>query len=74
MNGYLVPPGDAAMLAKRLSDILSDPDIEAMGQRAKAFAQQFFSSDAYAEGYRKLLEMAVATSHIPSASLSRDGE
>ena len=40
-------------------DVLRDPEIEAMGQRARAFAEQFFSETAYIEGYRRLLDTAV---------------
>jgi glycosyltransferase involved in cell wall biosynthesis len=59
VNGYLVTPGDVDALAESLRTILSDPDIEAMGQRARAFAESFFSEEAYLEGYRRLLDSVV---------------
>ncbi len=58
MNGYLVPAGDVDALTARLGDILRDPDIEAMGKRARAFAENFFSEQAYLDGYRGLLKAA----------------
>jgi glycosyltransferase involved in cell wall biosynthesis len=59
VNGYLLPPGDVDSLATRLADVLRDPQIELMGQRARAFADSLFSEQAYVEGYRRLLETVV---------------
>ncbi|MBE0688786.1 MAG: glycosyltransferase, partial [Anaerolineae bacterium] len=59
VNGYLVPPGDVDALANRLVEVLNDPEIEAMGVRARAFAEAFFSPEAYVEGYRRLLDEAL---------------
>ncbi len=58
-NGWLVPPGDVQALCAALEKVLADPDIEAMGARARAFAQQFFSESGYVEGYRQVIEAAL---------------
>lgn len=62
-NGYLVPPGDVEQLADALRKVLGDPHIEEMGERARQFAEQFFSPEAYLEGYRRLLEIAINKAH-----------
>jgi len=59
VNGYLTPPGDVDALAARLMDVLTDPDIEAMGSHARTFADTFFAPTAYVEGYRHLLDEAL---------------
>jgi glycosyltransferase involved in cell wall biosynthesis len=64
VNGYLIPPGDVEALVDRLRRVLSDPDIEAMGEGARAFAENFFSETAYVEGYRRLLEAALHPSPL----------
>jgi len=61
INGFLVPPGDEEALAERLRWVLTHPEeVRAMGERARAFARSFFSTEAYVEGYRRLLAMAEA--------------
>ena len=57
-TGWLAPPGDVPALAAALRRALDAPDIEAMGERAQAFARQFFSEAAYVDGYRRLLALA----------------
>jgi glycosyltransferase involved in cell wall biosynthesis len=59
ITGYLVPPGDVETLAAALRTVLLDPDIDAMGARARDFARRFFSPAAYLDGYRKLLANAL---------------
>lgn len=61
-TGYLVPPGDSQALEAALRHVLSLPvdEIEALGQRAKAFALEFFSPTVYLEGYRRLFAHAAA--------------
>ncbi len=58
VNGLLVPPGNAGALAGALQRVLADPDIETMGRAAQAFADGFFSPEAYVAGYRRLFERA----------------
>ncbi len=58
VNGLLVPPEDVDALAAALRRVLTDPDIEAMGRAAKAFADRFFSPHDYVVGYRRLFEQA----------------
>lgn len=59
INGYLVPAGDADKLAERLQLMLTNPNIEEMGQQAQHFAQHYFSPESYADGYQRLLEAAL---------------
>lgn len=59
INGYLFPAGDADKLAERLQVMLTNPNIEEMGRQARHFARQYFSPEAYADGYRRLLEAAL---------------
>ena len=63
-NGYLVPPGDARALSTALEKALRDPDIEAMGARARAFAEQFFSEAGYVEGHRQMIEAALSACEV----------
>jgi len=58
-NGFLVPPGDEETLAERLRWVFAHPEeAKRMGERAKVFAQGFFSAESYLEGYRRLFEEA----------------
>jgi glycosyltransferase involved in cell wall biosynthesis len=59
ITGFLVPPGDEEALAEKLRWVLSYPEqASAMARRARIFAQQFFSTEAYLQGYREVLELA----------------
>jgi glycosyltransferase involved in cell wall biosynthesis len=61
VTGFLVQPGDETKLAERLRWILEHPDeAEEMGRRARAFAESFFSSEAYVAGYQRVFESAQA--------------
>lgn len=60
-NGYLVEAGNEAELTAALRRLYDD-DVAAMGERARAFAEDFFSPEKYVEGYRKLFEMALGES------------
>lgn len=62
MNGWLVPPNDSPALAAALRKALAMPaaDIIPLSQRARAFAEAYFSEEAYVDGYRNLLETADA--------------
>jgi glycosyltransferase involved in cell wall biosynthesis len=57
VSGFLVPPGDDRALADKIRWILDHPkEADAMGCRARTFAEQFFSTDAYVRGYREIFE------------------
>ncbi len=59
VTGFLVPPGDLKELAERLLWVLSHPkEAEKMGQRAREFAQRFFSPQAYQQSYGQLFRIA----------------
>lgn len=60
ITGYLVPPEDPAALSQALLKALTDPDPDAMSDRARTFARSFFSETAYVEGYERLLSQAAA--------------
>jgi glycosyltransferase involved in cell wall biosynthesis len=54
-TGRLVPPGDAAALAKAISDLLGSPnEREALGQAARAEAERRFSTRAWVERLREI--------------------
>jgi glycosyltransferase involved in cell wall biosynthesis len=55
-SGYLVPAGDAASLADRLNELLSDPQLrDRFGERGRERAKQF-SVDAMVDATRDLYE------------------
>jgi glycosyltransferase involved in cell wall biosynthesis len=58
-TGFLIEPENVQALAERLGWMLDHPaESYTMGQRAHAFAAQYFSTAAYVEGYRKLCHLA----------------
>lgn len=59
VTGYLIPPEKPDVLADTLRRMYANTDVEAMTQRARAFAEHFFSEAAYVDGYRRLLSAAV---------------
>ena len=59
VTGYLIPPEQPDVLADTLRRMYANPDVAGMAQRARVFAEQFFSEDAYIEGYRRLLAAAL---------------
>jgi glycosyltransferase involved in cell wall biosynthesis len=57
-RGFLVPPGDEPALAGKLRWILSNPEkARAMGECARAFAEQLFCTERYLNGYKQIFEM-----------------
>jgi glycosyltransferase involved in cell wall biosynthesis len=55
--GFLIPPGDETALADRLRYALEHPgETHEMGRHARAFAEHFFSTEAYVQGYRRIFE------------------
>lgn len=63
-NGYLVEAGNEAELTAALRKIY-EADVAAMGDKARAFAEDFFSPEKYVEGYRRLFELALGESNDP---------
>jgi glycosyltransferase involved in cell wall biosynthesis len=59
VTGYLIPPEKPDVLAETLRRMYVNNDVEAMTQRARTFAEQFFSEGAYVDGYKRLLSAAV---------------
>ena len=57
-NGYLVEAGNEAELTAALRRIYAE-DVTAMGEKARAFAEDFFSPRKYVDGYRRLFELAL---------------
>ena len=64
-NGYLVEAGNEAELTAALRQMY-EADVAAMGDKARAFAEDFFSPEKYVEGYRKLFELALGESKDPN--------
>jgi len=57
VSGYLVPAGDAEMLAERICQALDNPDeLPDMGRRGRMCVQEKFGFATQAELYRQLFE------------------
>jgi glycosyltransferase involved in cell wall biosynthesis len=57
VTGWLVPSEDEIMLADRLRWVLEHPhEAHDMGRYAHGFAESFFSTEAYVNGYRQIFE------------------
>lgn len=60
-TGYLVAPGDESALARRLSDLLADPNAAAvMGAAGRRHVVQNASLDVMVEGYERLIDEVYA--------------
>jgi glycosyltransferase involved in cell wall biosynthesis len=58
-TGMLASPGDEAALEERLRWLLQHPyEAQALGQRARAFAERQFSTEGYVDGYRQMFARA----------------
>ena len=55
-TGYLVPPGDAATLARTLDDVLSAPARAEIGRAGRQSALARFAPESVARRYRKLYD------------------
>jgi len=58
VTGCLVPAGDVDALAQALRHLFRHADVDAMGARARAFAADFFSPEAYVAHYGRLFTLA----------------
>jgi glycosyltransferase involved in cell wall biosynthesis len=56
VNGYLVPPGEAKGLQKRMSDLLATPKRKAMGLRGRLRVEERFSFPAQSRQYQQLFD------------------
>ncbi len=59
VTGYLIPPEDVPALVDALRAMYNNPHIDEMGARAAVFVRQFFSREAYVDGYRRLIITAM---------------
>lgn len=59
-QGYLVEPEDVPALTNALDHILRD-DVTQMGAAAATKARAFFSTEAFVQGYRDLLTLALTS-------------
>jgi glycosyltransferase involved in cell wall biosynthesis len=72
VTGFLVPPGDERVLTSKIRWVLEYPDkAREMGHHARAFAERFFSTQGYVDGYRQTFDLARAllaedSEHAPS--------
>ncbi len=62
VNGYLVEPGNQDELTAALRQVYAD-DVAAMGEKARSFAEGYFSPLKYVEGYRQLFALALGESN-----------
>ena len=69
-TGLLVEPGDEDDLLRALQEIYA-LDVAAMGARARDFALDFFSPQAYAAGYQELFELALGRQSQPGQSAAQ---
>lgn len=58
VTGCLVPAGDVDALARGLLHLFRHADVDAMGARARIFATDFFSPEAYVAHYGRLFTLA----------------
>jgi glycosyltransferase involved in cell wall biosynthesis len=63
-NGYLVEAANESELTAALRRLYDD-DVAAMGERARAFAEAFYSPQKYVDGYRKLFLLAQGEANDP---------
>jgi glycosyltransferase involved in cell wall biosynthesis len=62
VTGFLVPSGDPAAMAARLSELFESPDAaRAMGERGRSFVRAQFSFANQSAEYRQLLERVLRT-------------
>ena len=60
-TGFLIPPGDVRALAGRLKWILQHPQkAKQIGESARKFAAEFFSTELYIRNYSDLIEKSLS--------------
>jgi glycosyltransferase involved in cell wall biosynthesis len=65
-TGFLVPPGDAEYLARRLADVLQNEGRRAaLGKRGRQRVEEHFTFAAQSDQYQRLFHMLVAPRHRP---------
>jgi len=70
--GVLVPPGDAAALARAIEPLMRDPAAaEAMGARGRARVIESFSLDAEAQAIVEVYRTVLHASRQPATNVSR---
>ncbi len=77
LTGYLVPPGDVTALMAAMRQVYANTELDMMGERAQTFARTLFSTEAYVEGYHRVLEYAMNASpqfppHAPGSNVKRE--
>lgn len=61
ITGFLVPPGDEAVLSEKLQGILQSPEqVVQLGQNARQAVNALFSTEAYVQGYSHMFKAAHA--------------
>jgi glycosyltransferase involved in cell wall biosynthesis len=69
ISGFLVPPGDAAALALRFAEVLSDENMRvAMGRRGRLRVEEQFTFPAQSVQYQRLFEELVEGNHCASTT------
>lgn len=60
-TGYLVPPGDDALMSERITSLLNDPErTREMGERGRRLVKEKFSCEAQLERTEKLYDELLA--------------
>jgi glycosyltransferase involved in cell wall biosynthesis len=58
-RGFLIPPGDESALAEKIRWVLRNPEeARVLGECARVFAEQLFSTESYLKGYAEIFEVA----------------
>lgn len=66
-NGYLVSPGDPALLAQRTIELLRSPELRAaMGQHGRERARSLFTFESQSQAYINLFDLIARPSSPPA--------
>jgi len=67
LNGFLVPPGDIALLAERIGDLCDDGRLrQKLGDAGERLMRDEFSFAGQADAYRRLFDRLLNRSSIPA--------